>query len=338
MLARTWRCRIVPERAAEYERFARDVSLPMFEGQPGFRGVLMARDSATCTVTTLWDDARAVERLEASPDYCGTVEAIRASRVVAEELGTRLAEVHLALMADGARALPWPAGPTGPDGRDARMRASYDAIASRYARAITPIDRKPLDLAQIERFLHGLPEGPVWDLGCGPGDATRVLRRRRNDVTGWDLSPGMIHEARAADPGGRYEVGDMTALPVPATPLAGLTAFYSLIHVPPDRVAATLRGWLDLLRPGGLLLLAVHEGATSQRLATMLGEPVDLDFHFFAAEELAAVVAAQGFSVEHLDLREPDPAIEAPTRRITLTARRSWGSREPRPASSGGRR
>lgn len=203
-----------------------------------------------------------------------------------------------------------------------RTRRSYDAIAGRYAEAITPVDRKPFDLAQIGRFLDGLPEGPIWDLGCGPGDAVRAMRMRRVAVMGLDLSPGMIREARARDPEGRYEVGDITALPPRPAPLAGLTAFYCLIHIAPERVAPTLKGWFDALAPGGRLLLAVHEGSAPLHLETMLDSPVDLDFHFFKAEELAGVVAAQGFVMEHLDQREPYPDLEAQTRRIYLTARR----------------
>ena len=50
------------------------------------------------------------------------------------------------------------------------------------------------------------------DLGCGPGDVTRLVRRKRPFVTGIDLSSAMIKQARQADPGGNYEVHDMSAL------------------------------------------------------------------------------------------------------------------------------
>jgi hypothetical protein len=53
-IARIWKTGVDPERALEYEQFAREVSLPMFQAQEGFEGVFMLRDGADCTVITLW--------------------------------------------------------------------------------------------------------------------------------------------------------------------------------------------------------------------------------------------------------------------------------------------
>lgn len=99
MLARTWRCRVRPERAIEYERFARDVSLPMFLTQPGFCGCLMTREGEACEVVTLWEDHASIVQLEASPAYRHTVEALRATGVLAEALGAHVADVHAAWLA-----------------------------------------------------------------------------------------------------------------------------------------------------------------------------------------------------------------------------------------------
>jgi hypothetical protein len=38
VIMRIWRTRVDEGRAAEYERFAAEESLPMFSGQPGFLG------------------------------------------------------------------------------------------------------------------------------------------------------------------------------------------------------------------------------------------------------------------------------------------------------------
>ena len=43
MVARIWRTGVKPERFEEYERFARERSLPMFRAQRGFIGVLFMR-------------------------------------------------------------------------------------------------------------------------------------------------------------------------------------------------------------------------------------------------------------------------------------------------------
>ncbi len=96
MLARTWRCRVGPERAIEHERFARDVSLPMNMGQLGICGCLMTRDGEACEVVTLWEERASIVQQAASPAYRHTAEALRAMGVLAQELGTDVAVVHAA--------------------------------------------------------------------------------------------------------------------------------------------------------------------------------------------------------------------------------------------------
>ena len=95
MVARIWRTGVKPERFEEYERFARERSLPMFREQRGFVGVLFMREKADrAAVLTLWEDEKAVEELEASPLYRQTVEAILGSGLLAREQSVELFKVH----------------------------------------------------------------------------------------------------------------------------------------------------------------------------------------------------------------------------------------------------
>jgi trans-aconitate 2-methyltransferase len=50
----------------------------------------------------------------------------------------------------------------------------------------------------------------IMDLGCGPGNSTRLLRSRwpDADITGLDNSPDMIAAAARDFPGGRWTLGD----------------------------------------------------------------------------------------------------------------------------------
>ncbi len=95
MVARIWRTGVKPERFEEYERFARERSLPMFREHRGFIGVLFMREATDrAAVLTLWEDEKAVEGLEASPLYRQTVEAILGSGLLAGEQSVELFEVH----------------------------------------------------------------------------------------------------------------------------------------------------------------------------------------------------------------------------------------------------
>jgi len=79
MIVRIWRTRLDESRAGEYERFAHERSMPMFQRRQGCLGVLFARTHNGRAVITLWEDEIAVERLEADSEYRSTVEAIAAA-------------------------------------------------------------------------------------------------------------------------------------------------------------------------------------------------------------------------------------------------------------------
>ncbi len=95
MIARIWRTGIKPGREEAYERFAREISLPMFRAEQGFAGVLMGRDGNSAWVLTLWNDRAAIDALASSETYQATVERILASDLLDGEQTTEIAEVHL---------------------------------------------------------------------------------------------------------------------------------------------------------------------------------------------------------------------------------------------------
>jgi heme-degrading monooxygenase HmoA len=82
MILRIWRANIDPARAEEYERFARERSLPMFRSHRGFRGCAFLRNGSDRAVVTLWDRPEDVAALEASARYRETVAAIMATGFV----------------------------------------------------------------------------------------------------------------------------------------------------------------------------------------------------------------------------------------------------------------
>lgn len=79
MIVRLWRARVAPGRAADLESFARERSLPMFERQAGFEGVMFLRDGDDWITATLWRDADAVAALATSPSYDEVVREISVS-------------------------------------------------------------------------------------------------------------------------------------------------------------------------------------------------------------------------------------------------------------------
>ena len=208
-----------------------------------------------------------------------------------------------------------------------RLRDSYDRVAPEYAAHIyDELQHKLLDRELLDRLaarVDGL--GPICDLGCGPGQVARYLRDRGAAAFGLDLSEGMLAQARRLNPDLEFRQGDMLALSDPAESWGGAAAFYSLIHIPRDRLPQAVGEIWRVLRPGGALLAAFHCGQEVVHRDEWWGQPVAVDFIFFEPAEFEQRVRAAGFVVDELVVREPYPDVEYPSRRAYLLATKPAG-------------
>lgn len=199
--------------------------------------------------------------------------------------------------------------------------ASYDHVAPEYAQKYrNELDHKPIDRALLDEFAARVGEGDVCDLGCGPGQLARYLHDLGVKVFGLDISPGMIEQARQAHPGIRFVQGDMRDLSLPNASLAGIAAFYSLIHLPRNKVTGVLKELRRTLKPGGVLLLSFHKGTEIVHLNEFLDKPVSLDFTFFETEEMVGYLEAAGFNIEEIVERPNYPEVEYPSERVYILA------------------
>ena len=183
------------------------------------------------------------------------------------------------------------------------------------------LDDKPFDREILTRFAEELRDrGRVVDIGCGPGQIAGFLASHGVDASGIDLSPGMIEQARALHPSLRFGVCDMRATGLEDESLAGITAFYSIIHIPRDEVVSVLAEFRRVLRPDGRLLVAFHLGRKVDHLGEWWGREVSIDFVFFEREEMESNLRSAGFAIQDAREREPYPDVEAQTRRGYLLA------------------
>jgi SAM-dependent methyltransferase len=203
----------------------------------------------------------------------------------------------------------------------ASVAADYDRVADEYTRHISgELAEKPVDRALVDRFVEQVGPGRVCDVGCGPGHVTSYLRERGCDAFGVDVSARMVELASTLNPGVDFLIGDLRALPVRPRSLAGIVCFYSLIHLEADELASALAGLGVALRPGGQLLLAVHEGSESREPGEMWGIPFTLKFNFFTQEQIAVALANAGFTSCEFVRRPPYPGVEVETNRLYASA------------------
>ena len=201
------------------------------------------------------------------------------------------------------------------------VASDYDRLADTYAAHLfNELSLKPLDRELLGRFAEMVGGGRVCDVGCGPGHLTRYLRELGCDAFGVDLSPRMVALAAALNSDCEFVVGDLRSLPVEDGTLGGEVCFYSLIHLCFDELAPALRDLCRKLRPGGVILLAVHEGHETRAPRELWGIPVDLRFNFFTEEQVLTALHEAGFVLDELRKRGPYIGAEAETNRVYALA------------------
>lgn len=203
-------------------------------------------------------------------------------------------------------------------------RDSYSQIAHAYADNIfDELKDKPLDRALLNRFAEEVqPLGVAVDLGCGPGQIARYLHERGVKVIGVDLSPGMVELAHELTPQVEFFQGNMLALDVPDKAWGGVAAFYSIVHIPREKMVDALCEIKRALVPNGVLLLAFHRGEEIVHRDEMWETPVNLDFLFFERAEVENYLRLAGLNILEVCERAPYPKIEHPSQRVYILARK----------------
>lgn len=197
------------------------------------------------------------------------------------------------------------------DGWLEQTRSSYDTVAASYADLLRDeLAGLPCERAVLALFAELVGRGgAVADVGCGPGRVTAHLDQLGLQAFGVDLSPAMVDVARRDHPGLRFEVGSMTDLDLPDASLAGLLAWYSLIHVPDDAVPRVLSGFHRVLRPDGVVLLGFKTGGSRRYVTSGYGgHPVALVVHHRPVGRVERWLAEAGFAVEARMVREAQGA------------------------------
>jgi ubiquinone/menaquinone biosynthesis C-methylase UbiE len=195
-------------------------------------------------------------------------------------------------------------------------RAGYDAMAEQYTELFrTALDDAPLDRALLSGFAemirrdHRDPQ--LIEVGSGPGHVAGYLHQLEMAVGGIDLSPAMVALARREHPEVSFAVGEMGALDVADASLAGVVAWYSVIHVPASQRPGVIGEFHRVLRPGGYALLAFQVGDDTLHLDEAFGHEVSLDFHRLQPDAVVALLDDAGFDLIARLVRAPDPTSAA---------------------------
>jgi len=215
------------------------------------------------------------------------------------------------------------------DPNQKNIQSGYDKVAAEYAqRFLDEQAYKPKDQEMLQRFADEVRgKGPVCDLGCGPGQIAAWLHNHcgLDDLLGVDLSPRFVEEARKLHPQIAFQQGDMLRLDFPDDAWAGVAAFYSIIHIPRERVVEALKEIRRVLKPGGVLLLTFHIGNEVLHVEEFLEQPVDMFSVFFKPAEMEGYLREAGYENIKTFVREPyAPEVEYQSKRAYIFGRKNY--------------
>jgi SAM-dependent methyltransferase len=137
------------------------------------------------------------------------------------------------------------------------LAEAFDRQAERFEKA--PVQSDPAALARLVRFADLPADSLVLDAGCGPGLVSRAFLEAGYRVHGVDLSAEMIERARrrcaSFNERGRFEQRSLFDAALRG-PFDAAVSRFVLHHTPDHQVF--VRRQVDLLRPGGILVLRDH--------------------------------------------------------------------------------
>ncbi len=204
-------------------------------------------------------------------------------------------------------------------------RTAYDTVAADYAELLrghlagSTWDRAMLGAyAEIVQAAGG---GRVAEIGCGPGRVTDYLHGLGLDIYGVDLSPEMVAVARKWYPHLNFEIGEMPGLSIEDGALAGVVAWYSIIHTPRERLPEIFADFHRVLGPGGHLLLAFQVGDEVRHIEHAYGHNITCDAYRLLPEVIAEKLGEAGFALVSKLVREPSEEFES-TPQAYLIARK----------------
>lgn len=135
------------------------------------------------------------------------------------------------------------------------VEKGYDKIAQKYQDQRGKFHRTN----ELKLFANNFKKGArILDLGCGAGiPIMKFLVDQGFNVTGIDFSKEMLSLAKKNVPETKLIKMNITEIDFPDNTFDGLTAFYSIIHVPGEKQSDLFKKIHKLLKPGGIMLVSM---------------------------------------------------------------------------------
>jgi len=167
---------------------------------------------------------------------------------------------------------------------------AYDEISSVYHEETADHPEDPAQARITDRFRDELPpESLVLDAGCG-GSPVQVDNA---EVIGVDFSKNQLLENDGNDD---LVQGDMLSLPFENATFDGITAFFSVIHVPLDDRGILFGEFNRVLKEGGVVLFTEGSSEWCGSNESWLGTGTEMKWEIAGPEKTKRHLSESGFT------------------------------------------
>jgi SAM-dependent methyltransferase len=133
------------------------------------------------------------------------------------------------------------------------------------------------------------------DFACGTGRITELLQSEFGQVTGLDISPDMLTEARTKCPGATFVCGNLLAQPELVGKFDVITSFRFFPNAEPTLRRQALQALVPHLKPGGVVIVNNHQNSAS--LLGVLRRLRGSTRAFMAPETMPELLGTAGLAV-----------------------------------------
>jgi SAM-dependent methyltransferase len=205
------------------------------------------------------------------------------------------------------------------DHRKTVVAEGYNDLGDDYLRWASSFADPPRHHFLDEFSARLAPDARVVDLGCGPGLPSTQMLASRFAVTGVDISEAQLAAAHHNVPDAAFLQADMAQLDFPPGSFEGVTAFYSISHVPREEHGPLFERVARWLVPGGLFLATLGSADSPDWIGEWLGRQMFFSSH--GADTNRRLLAAANFELL-IDEIVATPEPEGPVPFLWVLARR----------------